>query len=77
MIKKNKKGLKIVYCKYLLIYRMDQNYKNSVFLDIKPEPKQFQFDHVLDETKSQEDLFNIVGKPLVNFCLEGKTYLKY
>jgi hypothetical protein len=44
---------------------------SSLLLDVKPEPKRFSFDYVGDETTSQEELFEVVGRPISTSCLNG------
>mmetsp|Transcript_571 Transcript_571/g.870 ORF Transcript_571/g.870 Transcript_571/m.870 type:complete len:1572 (+) Transcript_571:427-5142(+) len=44
---------------------------SSLVLDIKPEPKRFTYDYVADETTTQQELFEVVGKPISNSCLTG------
>ena len=44
---------------------------SSVQVDCKPEAKQYAFDHVYGPTSSQESLFQSIGAPLTESCLEG------
>jgi kinesin family protein 15 len=53
--------------------RVDENRQNAIVLETKPEPKVFTFDWVASRGTSQEDIFNGVGKKLVDTCLEGKS----
>eukprot|EP00929_Paragymnodinium_shiwhaense_P056138 TRINITY_DN28106_c0_g1_i2.p1 TRINITY_DN28106_c0_g1~~TRINITY_DN28106_c0_g1_i2.p1 ORF type:complete len:995 (-),score=205.04 TRINITY_DN28106_c0_g1_i2:63-3047(-) len=43
---------------------------NSVHLLAEP-PRSFAFDGVLDQSGTQEDVFNLVGKTVGEFCLSG------
>jgi len=45
--------------------------QHTISLDLKTETKQFSFDYVAAESVSQEMIFNLVGKPLTDACLEG------
>ena len=40
-------------------------------LEQKPDTKMFNFDFVGDEELSQESIFNIIGKPIADQCLQG------
>ena len=44
---------------------------NQIILDAKPEQKLFTFDWVGGESTTQEQIFDVVGKPMVQTCLEG------
>lgn len=44
---------------------------NSLRLVAPAEPHSFAFDHVANETSSQEDMFNLAGRPIVDNCLRG------
>lgn len=44
---------------------------NAIIVNTKPEAKQFSFDYVADEHTSQEKMFQIVGIPITNNCLDG------
>lgn len=44
---------------------------NCLILDAKPEQKVFNFDWVGGDSTTQQDIFEVVGKPMVNTCLEG------
>ncbi len=39
--------------------------------DNKPESKVFNFDWVAGEESTQQDIFELIGKPMVDRCLEG------
>lgn len=43
----------------------------SIVINTKPEPKSYTFDYVADEKTSQEKMFQVVGLPVTNTCLEG------
>ena len=43
----------------------------TVVVNTFPEPKIFTFDYVADEVTSQEDMFQIVGLPYAQACIEG------
>jgi len=43
----------------------------SLRLVAPAEPHSFAFDHVTNETSSQEDMFNVAGRPIVDNCLRG------
>ncbi len=45
--------------------------EHSVYLNCKPEGKQFAFDHVAGEESTQESIFHYVGVPLTESCLQG------
>ena len=51
---------------------LDSNFPKTITLDAKPNNKEFNFDYVVGADTSQEDIFNIVGRPLTSVCLEGK-----
>ena len=42
-----------------------------IMIDSKPEPRSFTYDNVADENMSQEEVFEIVGKPITTSCLKG------
>lgn len=44
---------------------------SSIRINSKDELRCFSFDHSLGEDVTQEDLFQIVGVPITNRCLEG------
>jgi len=44
---------------------------NAIVVNTKPESKKFSFDYVADEQTSQEKMFQIVGIPITNNCLDG------
>ncbi len=44
---------------------------NTVQVNCKPESKQYTFDHVYGPNSSQESLFQTIGAPLTESCLEG------
>lgn len=44
---------------------------NQIIIDSKPEPKLFSFDYISGTKSTQEEIFNICGKPLTHVCLEG------
>lgn len=44
---------------------------STVQVDSKPEAKQYAFDHVYGPTSSQENVFQTIGAPLTESCLEG------
>ena len=44
---------------------------NKIVLDAKPEQKVFIFDWVGGESTKQEEIFDVIGKPMVQTCLEG------
>lgn len=46
-------------------------HSSRVHLNAKEERKSFTFDHSLGEEATQEELFEIVGAPITNRCLEG------
>ena len=43
----------------------------NIILDAKPEPKMFTFDWIGGENTSQEKVFEVAGKPMVQAYLEG------
>ena len=43
----------------------------TILIDLKPEAKSFTYDHVGSEDIPQEEVFNIVGKPITTSCLNG------
>ena len=43
----------------------------TIMLESKPEPKSFTYDNVADEKISQEEVFEIVGKPITASCMRG------
>ena len=47
------------------------NDQNQVMVQSKPEAKSFTFDYVADEESSQESIFQNIGAPLTESCLEG------
>lgn len=50
---------------------MDVLSNTSLIIHSKPTPKQFTFDHVADENTTQSMMFEKVGKPIVEGCLQG------
>lgn len=44
---------------------------SSLRLGPPAEPHSFSFDHVAQEAASQEDVFNVAGRPVVDSCLQG------
>ena len=49
-----------------------EDYKpNCLTLDAKPEQKTFSFDWVGGDRTTQQDIFEVVGKAMVNTCMEG------
>ena len=42
-----------------------------VTVQTKPEPKTFSFDFVADEDVEQKEVFNQVGIPITQACVEG------
>jgi hypothetical protein len=57
--------------------RVDDGRQNAIVLDTKPESKVFTFDWVASRGTSQEEIFNGVGKKLVDTCLEGTTHISF
>lgn len=45
--------------------------RNTVSLACKPEAKLFTFDHACGEDTTQDQIFTLVGRPLVEHCLRG------
>ena len=43
----------------------------TIYLDLKPEGKNFTYNSVAGEDMSQEELFEIVGKSITSFCMKG------
>jgi kinesin family protein 3/17 len=58
-----------------LAVRVDNNLPNTIVLDSKPEAKLFTFDWVCNTDSTQEEIFNRIGKEMVNICLEGKNHI--
>lgn len=52
--------------------RVDDARQNAIILETKPESKVFTFDWVASRGTTQEEIFDGVGKKLVDTCLEGK-----
>lgn len=52
--------------------RVDENKQNMIILETKPEPKVFSFDWVASRSTSQEEIFNSIGKKMVDVCLQGR-----
>ena len=48
-----------------------QEGNKSIIINTKPEAKNYTFDYVADENTSQEKMFQVVGLPVTNTCLEG------
>eukprot|EP00761_Pharyngomonas_kirbyi_P005080 gb/GECH01005085.1/.p1 GENE.gb/GECH01005085.1/~~gb/GECH01005085.1/.p1 ORF type:complete len:1255 (+),score=357.08 gb/GECH01005085.1/:1-3765(+) len=44
---------------------------NTVRLDTRPEPRMFTFDQVAGPQSNQRNIFESVGRPLVDGCLDG------
>ena len=40
--------------------RLNQEHKNSVFLETRPIEKMFTFDHVADENTTQQEIFKTI-----------------
>lgn len=51
--------------------KLHEKNANTLILETKPDPKYFTFDYVASELATQVDIFNIVGRPIANACLEG------
>jgi len=49
----------------------DPSRPNCIILDAKPEQKFFNFDWVGNERTTQQDIFEAIGKSMVQTCLEG------
>jgi len=49
---------------------VDKN-SNSVIVNSKPESKVFSFDFVGGEDTSQEEIFQVVGVPITEACIQG------
>ncbi|XP_052060885.1 kinesin-like protein KIF15 [Mytilus californianus] len=45
--------------------------ETSLVMNSKPEPRIFTFDKVADVTSTQESLFNVIGKPIIECCVSG------
>lgn len=54
--------------------RVDPARPNQLQLETKPDPKFFSFDWVASESTSQEDVFEGVGKSMVETCLQGRLH---
>jgi len=50
---------------------LDSQDPSKITLDTKPEQKVFYFDFVAGKVVSQVGLFDIVGRPLAEICIEG------
>nr|KAI8729617.1 kinesin-like protein KIF15 [Biomphalaria glabrata] len=44
---------------------------NAIILHTKPEPKVFRYDNVADADTTQEAVFSLVGKKIIEDCLNG------
>mmetsp|Transcript_1154 Transcript_1154/g.2782 ORF Transcript_1154/g.2782 Transcript_1154/m.2782 type:complete len:1261 (-) Transcript_1154:2331-6113(-) len=45
--------------------------RSSVTLEAKPKAKTFTYDFVADEDISQDEIFQVVGKPITTSCMSG------
>uniref|UniRef100_K1QLW2 Kinesin-like protein KIF15 n=1 Tax=Magallana gigas TaxID=29159 RepID=K1QLW2_MAGGI len=45
--------------------------KTAVIVQSKPDPKTFTFDHVADHEDTQESVFTIMGKKIIESCVKG------
>ncbi|XP_078338905.1 kinesin-like protein KIF15 isoform X1 [Crassostrea virginica] len=45
--------------------------KTAVIVHSKPDPKTFTFDHVADHQDTQESVFTIMGKKIIESCVKG------
>ena len=45
--------------------------KTSILLDTKPESKRYNYDWVGDQNTTQDQIFQRVGKPMIDSCLKG------
>lgn len=43
----------------------------TILLDSKPEPRSFTYDNVAEQNVTQEEIFEIVGKPITTSCIKG------
>lgn len=43
----------------------------DIYLGKMNEYKKFSFDHLFGETTSQEQIYEVVGKPLAKFFIDG------
>lgn len=51
---------------------VDEMRQNCIQLDSKPQAKAFSFDWVASRASTQEEVFNRLGKGMVETCLQGK-----
>jgi hypothetical protein len=52
--------------------KKDENRENTVILENIPEPKYFSYDWVTSDSDSQEEIFNNIGRSMVDTCLQGR-----
>ena len=52
--------------------KIDPANSSMLTLDTKPDPKYFTFDCIAGERTTQEQVFNVIGRPIANSCLQGK-----
>lgn len=45
--------------------------RSAIIIEAKPKPKTFTYDFVADEDISQDEIFQVVGKPITTSCLSG------
>ena len=45
---------------------------NNIILDGPPKPRQFAYDWTGGPKTSQQDIFNSIGRPMVDSCISGK-----
>lgn len=45
--------------------------RSAITLEAKPKPKTYTYDFVADEDISQDEIFQVVGKPITTSCMSG------
>ena len=51
--------------------------KNSITLDTRTDLKTFCFDYIAGEKVSQEEIFEITGRPLADACIKGTSFSRF
>ena len=54
--------------------RVDESAPNMIILETRPEPKLFSFDRVAAYSTTQDEIFELTGRKLVDICLQGTQF---
>lgn len=57
--------------------KVDDVRQNSIILEAVPQQKVFHYDWVASRSSTQEEVFNHIGKEMIEVTLQGKHYKTY